>query len=315
MIASQEQSFLPVITKIDSFPYYQRDPAAYKKFMKSYYYFMIQGYEAPFGYIHSSIFKEATWPECWLIDHEGRTVTLTGAGTFEERSRLVNDTLWRTHKAGKLNILKKWTDEQCAVRTANGEHVLHMSIMGSGMLGTVVAGVQLIAWTETENGRRYWLQRRSARKSVHPGKLDVTAGGNFAAGERPIDGIVREALEEASIPKDYTRENIRSCGTISYHLATNSDGSPGSQPHVQYTYEMELPHGMIPKPSDGEVDKFITMDEKQIRAALFQDDFKPIVGVLWLGHFYRHGMMSPESEENFEEICSRLHRKHDPFKL
>ncbi|KAH7146166.1 NUDIX hydrolase domain-like protein [Dactylonectria macrodidyma] len=280
MVANQQQSFLPVIAKIDSFrpadcldrfPYYQRDPAAYKKFMKDYYYFAIQGYEAP------------------------RTVTLTAAGTFEERSRL--------------------TSEQCAVRTADGEHVLHMSIMGSGMLGTVVPGVQLIAWTETENHRRYWLQRRSARKNVHPGKLDVTAGGNFAAGERPIDGIVREAFEEASIPEDYTRNNIRSCGTISYHLATNGDGSPGSQPHVQYAYEMELPNGMIPKPSDGEVEEFITMDEQEIRAALFQDDFKPIVGVLWLGHFYGHGMMTAENEKNFEEICSRLHRKHDLFKL
>ena len=159
---------------------------------------------------------------------------------------LVNDALWQTHKAGKLKILKKWTDEQCAVRTGDGEYVLNMSLMGPGKLGTIVPGVQLIAWTETEKGRQYWLQRRWARKNVHPGKLDVTAGGNLAAGERQIDGIVSKASEEASIPEDYTRAHIQACGTITYHLATNGDGSPGSQPHVQYTYEMELPTDMVP---------------------------------------------------------------------
>ncbi|TAQ85571.1 hypothetical protein B7494_g6123 [Chlorociboria aeruginascens] len=217
--------------------------------MEDYYYFMIQGYQAPFGYVHTSIFKDAIWPNSWLIDNENCTITLVGADTFEERSMLVNDTLWQTHKAGKLNMLKKWTDELCAVRAGDGDHVLNMSLMGSGMLGIIVPGVQLIiAWTETEKGRLYWLQRRSARKNVHPGKLDVTAGGNFAAGERPIDGIVREASEEASIPEDYTRAHIQACGTITYHLATNGDGSPGSQPHVQYTYEMELPKDMVCQP-------------------------------------------------------------------
>lgn len=93
------------------------------------------------------------------------------------------------------------------------------------LLGTIVTGVQLIAWTETPEGRRNWLQRRSTRKNVHPGKLGVTAGGNSAAGERPIDSIVREAFEETSFPEDYTRAHIQSCGTITYHLATNSDGS------------------------------------------------------------------------------------------
>lgn len=78
---------------------------------------------------------------------------------------------------------------------------------------------------------------------------------------------------------------------------------------------MKLPKNMVPAPSDGEVEKFITMGEQEIRVALFQDDFKPIVDVLWLGHFYRHGMITAENDVNFEEICTRLHRKLDLFKL
>lgn len=96
---------------------------------------------------------------------------------------LANNTLWRAHKAATLKMLKKWTNEELVVRTIDGEHVLIMSLMGSAMLGMVVLNVQLLAWTEAEKGRLYWLSRRSARKNFYTGKLDITAESNFAAGE------------------------------------------------------------------------------------------------------------------------------------
>ena len=82
----------PFLTGLESFPYYQRDPAAYSKFMEDSYYFMIHDYPAPFSYIHISIFKDTAWPNCWLAENETRTITLVGGDTFEERSKLVNET-------------------------------------------------------------------------------------------------------------------------------------------------------------------------------------------------------------------------------
>lgn len=281
--------------------------------MTEYYYFLIKGYEKPFGYIHKSIFDQIDWSEYWHVDTENRFLTLLEADSVEERSRRVQETLWNAHQARKLDMVKKWTDEQFSLYSQDGEHVLDMSLLGSGVFGAVCSGVTLIAWTQTDHGRKYWLQRRSKNKNVHPGKLDTTAGGNIQLNEKPTDAMIREAREEASIPEEYSRAHLISCGTISYHLAANSDGSPGSQPHVQATYEMEFNADIVPKPFDHEVESFVQMTEAEIRESLFGDEFKMIVGVSWLGHFIRRGILKPEDDIHFEEICSRLHRKHDFF--
>jgi 8-oxo-dGTP pyrophosphatase MutT (NUDIX family) len=59
-----------------------------------------------------------------------------------------------------------------------------------------------------------------------PGMLD-TVGGSLRSGEKPIDCIVRECLEKASIPEPYTRAYIKSCGTLSYQMTQTDVGEPG----------------------------------------------------------------------------------------
>jgi len=51
-----------------------------------------------------------------------------------------------------------------------------------------------------EKGEPYLLvQRRDATKETWPGRLDVTAAGHLAAGEGPLEGGVREILEELGL--------------------------------------------------------------------------------------------------------------------
>ena len=54
-------------------------------------------------------------------------------------------------------------------------------------------------------GEPYLLvQRRAAAKSTWPGRLDVTAAGHLAAGEKPLDGL-RELEEELGLSPDPER--------------------------------------------------------------------------------------------------------------
>lgn len=313
MIEEPGRSYLPLIDRIDAFPYYQHDPKKYKESMKSYYYFMIDGYPKPFGYVHASRVESVIWPSYWQVDRDSRFLTLTGAGTFKLRSDLVRDTLHSAHLQGSIHSLKRWDEELFSVHSADGEHVLDMSILGSGFFGVVCSGVSLIAWTRSAGERKYWVQKRAMTKLVFPGKLDSAVGGNIRNGESPLQAMMREAMEEASIPEEYSKAHLKACGTISYHLTFDIDGSPASCPHILYAFELELPDNITPAPNDGEVELFVTMSEQEVRQALFEDDFKPIVAVQWLAHFYRHGIMTAENEKNFAEIVSRLHRKHDLF--
>ena len=67
-------------------PYFQQDPDAYKKWMSNYYYFMIQGFDKTFGYMHYSSVKAMTWPKYWYVDVERRWVTLLCADGFAART-------------------------------------------------------------------------------------------------------------------------------------------------------------------------------------------------------------------------------------
>lgn len=54
----------------------------------------------------------------------------------------------------------------------------------------------------TEEGIRVYLQRRSFEKLSHPGRYDITAAGHVAAGETPIEAVLRETAEEIGIKLD-----------------------------------------------------------------------------------------------------------------
>jgi len=57
----------------------------------------------------------------------------------------------------------------------------------------------------------------------------------------PSFATIRETAEEASLPEDYTRANVKSCGTLSYQMSQTDAGKLGCQHQVQYLYELELP--------------------------------------------------------------------------
>ena len=85
--------------------------------------------------------------------------------------------------------------------------------------------------------------------------------------------------------------------------------NPGSFPHVLYMFEMELPWHMVPRRhGGGEVHEFVSMTESQVMASLFEDDFKPILGIQWIDHFCRNGTLTVDNEPKLVEISARLHR-------
>jgi len=94
-----------MLTLSFSWPYFTKDPEAYRRHMQDYHYFLIEGYDRPFGYVHNHFVAEVPWPPYWKIDREKRFLTLTTASDFETRSRLLNDTLRRGHVSARVPAL------------------------------------------------------------------------------------------------------------------------------------------------------------------------------------------------------------------
>ncbi|KAL1651319.1 hypothetical protein SLS58_000658 [Diplodia intermedia] len=306
-------SNLDLVARCDTWPYFQKGPEAYKRFMQDYYYFMIEGYQAPFGYVHSSVISRVTWPDCWSLNHEERLLILAGGSGFEERTSYMEKTLHSAKETDGLSPFGKWCGELFPVYAAGGEHVLDLDGCGVDAFGIVNFGCHLIAYVMTQDGLKYWVPRRAKTKMSYPGMLDNTVGGSLTSGEKPLDCIVREAAEEASLPEDYTRSNIISCGALSYQMSQTDDGQPGCQHQVQYLFEMELGQGTVPVPCDGEAEEFKLMSLEEVVGALRRGEFKLNCAMTWMDFLIRHGHVTDENEENLVEICSRLHRKHDLF--
>ncbi|KAH8748422.1 hypothetical protein F5883DRAFT_653123 [Diaporthe sp. PMI_573] len=312
-MSSKVFSGLALVKLVDTWPYYPQNPAAYKAWMQDYYYFMIEGYPKPFGYMHKSIVQGLNLSQSWNVNSERRLLTMVRTRTFQERTQVMRDMLLSAVDEGAPTKPRKFYNENLRIVSSEGEHVLDMDRSGLDPFGVVSFSAHMIGFVRDGNDTKYWVPKRSATKLTVPNKLDSTVAGVVRSGEWPLDCMVRKIAVEASVPKEYTIAKIAACGTISYQMSITSRGKPGCQHIISYLYEMEFGREVIPQPGNDEVERFTPMTLDNVKAALMEGEFVPNRAMVWLAYLVRHGIMTPENEPDFSEVCQRLHRKHDLF--
>ncbi|KAL5362911.1 NUDIX hydrolase domain-like protein [Aspergillus floccosus] len=311
------KTILDIVKECDSFIHPTEDPIKYTQTLQHYYAFRLTDCHATLGYIPAPIIPQITWSaEWWCINHESKTVTLTAPGPAAARTRRLAQTLTdtRASPAGRsLAILSGWRNEAFPVYGPRGDVLLEIERAASALFGIVTYGVQLLCYVRRQGGGlALWIARRSAAKQTYAGMLDCTAAGGLPAGVRPLEGVVREAVEEASLAAETVRARVRSTGCVSYfHVrGPKAGGETGLlQPEVEYTYEMELGEGVVPRPADDEVEEFSLWGVEEVVAALRRGEFKPNSAVVVVDFLVRHGVVTPENERNYMEIVARLHRR------
>lgn len=281
--------------------------------MQDYHYFLIEGYDKPFGYVHNHFVEGIEWPDYWKIDAEKRFLTLTTGSDFETRSHLMKETLTRNLESKKVPSLQRWADEEFPLYSSTNEHVLNMDGCGVDMFGIINYSVHMIGWVMTSEGIKLWVPRRALTKMSFPGKLDNTVGGSLATGEKPIEGMIRECEEEICLSPEYTRSNIRACGTNSFQLTVTDLLEPACQHQVQYLYEIELRQDIVPTIGDGEVGELLLKSVEEVQESMRNGEFKLTCNMTYLAFLIRHGYINSDNEPNLVQICSRLHRLHNLF--
>ncbi|KAL4968700.1 thiamine pyrophosphokinase-related protein [Aspergillus stella-maris] len=308
-------SNLDLVHQCDRFPYYQDDPAAYTAHMKKYHIFKVAGIDCALGYILNEVVDKFEWAaESWAIDPTNRTVTLIAGPTATERSGAIAQTITAAAKNDSFAVLRGWRNELYPVYGPNGEFLLEMERCASPLFGVVSYGIHATAYVEDEYGLKLWIPRRSKTKQTYPGMLDNTVAGGMSTSERPFECLVREAMEEASLPEDVVRENAAAVGCVSYAYVRD-DRAGGEtdlvQPEVEYVFDIKLPADVVPKPNDTEVEEFCLLTVQETKKALANREFKPNCAVVLIDFFLRHGIITPENEKDFLQIITRLHRRLD----
>lgn len=186
------------------------------------------------------------------------------------------------------------------------------------LFGIIGRGAHMTVYTRTREGLQFWIARRSETKSTYPNMLDQAVAGGVARGETPVECIVREAAEEAGLPPERVRSDAVASGTVSWFNISDerAGGEVGlMNPGILYTYDLEVPStGVEFKAVEGDISKFSLMGLSDVLTALRQGEFKPSCAMVMLDFLIRHGLITAESEPDYSEIISRLHRKL-PFRI
>ncbi|KAH6722913.1 thiamine pyrophosphokinase-related protein-like protein [Leptodontidium sp. 2 PMI_412] len=311
------KSNLDLVNECDVFPY-PSTPA--HSALLSTLYTLLSPSGVPIGYLTTPVFTALAKTPIKTkgeleVNRSQLTVLAFHQASEPERSSAVAATvaLWRAQS--KFAVLKGWRDELYPVYGPGNELLFSVERSASCLFGVVTYGVHLMAYTR-EGGKglgiKLWVPRRARNKQTYPGMLDNTVAGGMATGETPLECVIRECEEEASLPEELVRRDVKAHGTVTYCYLR--DGRAGGetglvQPECQYIFDLELPPDVVCKPNDSEVEEFFLWDVEEIQERLARGEFKPNCAMVMLDFFVRWGVLTKENEKDYEEIVRRLHRE------
>lgn len=159
--------------------------------------------------------------------------------------------------------------------------------------GVTSQGVHVNGRVRRPDGLHLWVGWRSKNKSVAPGKLDNLVAGGVPSGLSPMQTLLKEAAEEASMPPTLAAK-ARRVSRLSYRMA---DG-PGIRRDVLHCFDLDLPEDFTPVPADGEVERFeLWPVGRVLQAVRDTSDVKFNVNLVLIDLFLREGLVDPRGEE------------------
>jgi 8-oxo-dGTP pyrophosphatase MutT (NUDIX family) len=187
--------------------------------------------------------------------------------------------------------LFRWRDEAFDVRRMVDGPVLAQVDRGAlPSFGIQAQGVHVNGLVNGPNGLSVWVARRAQDKALDPGKLDHVVAGGVPAGLGPMQTLIKEAGEEASIPADLA-SRAAPVGVIRYAMLRPE----GLRRDVLTCYDLELPPHFEPVAADGEVEAFeLWPIERVVETVRDTDAFKFNVNLVLIDLFIRRGLIDGE---------------------
>ncbi len=164
-------------------------------------------------------------------------------------------------------------------------------------------GVHVNGIAETPD--HLWIGTRARDRGLAPGQLDNMVAGGQPAGLSLRENLIKECAEEAGLTADLARA-CRPVGAISY--AFTQDG--GVKIDTLFCYDLVVPRDVVPRNTDGEVEKFDRMPVAEVLDLIRTTDrFKFNVNLVILDYAVRHSLLDPDREADYDRILAGLQRR------
>ncbi len=161
-------------------------------------------------------------------------------------------------------LLTPWRSETYDIgRTGSGACLFRLERAAVRFFGFTAHAVHLNGLVEGSGRRSMWIARRSDDKAIDAGMLDNMVGGGLASGLTVRETLVKEAWEEAGIPRALAA-GARPEGT----LEIVREVPEGLHAEVIYVHDLVLPADFVPSNQDGEVSELRLVALEAVRAEI-----------------------------------------------
>lgn len=208
----------------------------------------------------------------------------------------------------ETGVLPRLRNELYAVKTAwAAPELLRIDRAAISVFGLKAYGVHMNGIVRKADGSLHlWIGRRAPDKAVAPDKLDNIVAGGQPAGLSLFDNLLKEAAEEADIPATLAARAVP-VGALTYCF----EGERGLKPDTLFCYDLDLPEDFVPVNTDGELTGFTLWPAEEVLAAVRDtDDFKFNVNLVILDFAIRHGLLTPDTEPDYEALVLGLRQPH-----
>ena len=255
------------------------DPDAYRPFMVE---------DLSVGRIgHALARRLGDFPKVFAVSDRAVTVA-PELGDFDARTEAVHEVLLRLRDDG---LVPRWREEDYPVVRRWGDPALLKMERGAvPLFGVRGFGVHVNGIVRRRDGLHMWIGHRSKTKQTAPGKLDHIVAGGQPYGLSVIENLVKEAEEEAGIPRDLALRAVP-VGAVSYRC----ERTEGLRDDVLFCFDLDLPADFMPANTDGEVEDFeLWPIERVMETIRVTDHFKFNVNLVILDFAIRRGILTPD---------------------
>lgn len=169
----------------------------------------------------------------------------------------------------EAGLAHAWRDEQLAVGDAQGRRIASVERAVVRVLGITTAAVHLIG---RAGEGRFWVQQRAWNKSNDPGMWDTLMGGMISGADTLASALARETWEEAGLRLEALR-NITHGGHVDIRRPCDDGRGAGYVVERIDWYHCDVPDGVVPVNQDGEVERFVLMDESEMLQKMHAGEF------------------------------------------
>jgi len=265
-----------------------------------------------------TVFK-MPWSDNFIKDDKSKCIRVKGTSNGEGTANAVNAAFQEVIDAAiDSNIFPKVLHGHSEMYLiAREQGLITIERFGTSLFGTLARGVYLTGYKRVNGSFKFWVSRRGS-KVLSPNKLDMTAAGGVRADQTPLDCLLQEASEEASLDPEFVRKNAKKTDAITY--VTRHPDTELLYSCIMYGYQLDL-QDKIPKSGNvDEVAEFTLRSVEEVQAAMLHNGFRAGCSLFMIDFFMRHGIITKEhksmtnSRSGFTVGCLYLYHRRMKWK-